>query len=81
MRYRVKGREDNMDWIIRSKDGITHYTTEDDFRAALRDLFSDPKEQFISATLPDGKVIDEAAAKALIGFTIGESPIGQTPLG
>ena len=40
-----------MDWIIRSKDGITHYTTEDDFRAALRDLFGDPKEQFISATV------------------------------
>jgi hypothetical protein len=69
--------EDNMDWIIQSKDGITHYTTEDDFRAALRDLFSDPKEQFISATLPDGTVLDEAEAKELAGFTIGESGIGQ----
>jgi hypothetical protein len=71
-----------MAWSIESKDGTTPYTTEDGFIAALRDLFGDPKEQrFISATLPDGKVIDEAAAKALIGFTIGESPIGQTPLG
>lgn len=66
-----------MDWIIRSKDGITHYTTEDDFRAALRDLFSDPKEQFISATLPDGTVLDEAEAKELAGgFGIGEGRIG-----
>ena len=74
-----------MDWIIRSKDGITHYTTEDDFRAALRDLFSDPKEQFISATLPDGKVLDEAAAMAWLGdgggFAIGEGRIGVDGLG
>ena len=71
-----------MDWIIQSKDGsiseIRHYTTEDGFLAALRDLFGDPKRKFISATLPDGTVLDEAAAK---GFTIGVSPIGQTPLG
>jgi hypothetical protein len=71
-----------MDWIIQSKDGsiseIKHYTTEDDFREALRDLFGDPKRKYISATLSDGKVLDEAAAKV---FTIGVSPIGQTPLG
>jgi hypothetical protein len=73
--------EDNMDWIIRSKDGITHYTTDDDFRAALRDLFSDPKEQFISATLPDGTVLDEAEAKELAGgFGIGEGRIGEDPV-
>jgi hypothetical protein len=47
MRYKVEGREDNMEWIIQSKDGITHYTSEDGFLAALRDLFSDPKKQFI----------------------------------
>ena len=70
-----------MDWIIQSKDGsiseITHYTTEDGFLAALRDLFGDPKRKFISATLPDGTVLDEAEAKELAGFTIGESGIGQ----
>jgi hypothetical protein len=71
-----------LDWIIQSKDGsiseIKYYTTEDGFLAALRDLFSDPKRKFISTTLPDGKVLDEVAAK---GFTIGVSPIGQTPMG
>ena len=74
-----------MDWIIQSKDGtiseIRHYTTEDDFRAALRDLFGDPKEQFISATLPDGTVLDEAEAKELAGgFSIGEGRIGEDPV-
>jgi hypothetical protein len=70
-----------MDWIIQSKDGpiseIKHYTTKDDFLAALRDLFGNPKKQFVSATLSDGTVLDEASAKALAGFTIGESGIGQ----
>ena len=74
-----------MDWTIQSKDGsigeIIHYTTEDDFLAALKALFSDPKKQFVSATLSDGTVLDEASARALLGegFTIGESPIGEGP--
>jgi hypothetical protein len=62
----------NVEWIVQSKDRsiseIIHYTSEDGFLAALRDLFGDPKKQFISATLPDGKVLDEAAAKALTGL-------------
>jgi hypothetical protein len=77
--------EDNMDWIIQSKDGsiseITHQTTYDGFLVALRNLFSDPKKQFVSATLSGGAVLDEAAAKALLGgFTIGEGVIGETPI-
>ena len=60
-----------MDWIIQSKDGtiseIKHYTTKDGFLAALRDLFSDSKKQFVSATLSDGTVLDEASARALLG--------------
>ena len=76
-----------MDWIIQSKDGtiseIKHYTTKVDFLAALRVLFGDPKKQFVSATLSDGTVLDEASARALLGegFGIGVSPIGQTPIG
>jgi hypothetical protein len=70
-----------MDWLIQSKDGrfsdITHHATEDDFLAALKALFSGPKKQFVSATLSDGTMLDEASAKALAGFTIGESGIGQ----
>ena len=76
-----------MDWIIMSKNGGTgltgenHYPTEDGFRAALGDLFGDPKKQFVSATLPDGKVLDEAAARALVVFTIGGSGIGEAGIG
>jgi hypothetical protein len=80
MSYRWKV-EDNMDWIIQSKDGTTHHTTYDGFLVALRDLFADPEKQFVSATLSGGTVLDEAAAKALLGgFTIGEGVIGETPI-
>jgi hypothetical protein len=76
-----------MDWIIQSKDessgrtGDNHYTTEAGFLAALRDLFSNPRKQFINATLPDGTILDEAAARKLVGFAIGESGIGEDPIG
>jgi hypothetical protein len=77
-----------MDWIIKSKDDITgltgenRYTVETGFLTALGGLLSDPKKQFISATLPDGTVLDAAAAKALLGggFGIGEGVIGETPI-
>ena len=70
-----------MVWIIQSKDGNTRHTTYDGFLVALRDLFSDPKKQFISATLDDGTVLDEAAARKLVGgFGIGEGVIGETPI-
>jgi hypothetical protein len=71
-----------MNWIIQSKDrsitDITHHATEDGFRTALKALFSNPQKQFVSATLSDGAVLNEAAAK---GFAIGVSGIGQTPPG
>ena len=70
-----------MDWIIQSQDGTTHHTSYDGFLVALRDLFNDPEKQFVSATLSGGTVLDEAAAKALLGeFTIGEGVIGETPI-
>jgi hypothetical protein len=81
VRYNVEGREDNMDWTIQSKDGATDHTSYDGFLVALRDLFNDPEKQFVSATLSGGTVLDEAAAKALLGeFTIGEGIIGETPI-
>jgi hypothetical protein len=79
------------DWIIKSKDVMTgragenRYTTESGFITALADLFMNLKQQFVSATLSDGKVIDEAEARRLSGgggggFAIGD-PIGEKPLG
>ena len=70
-----------MDWIIKSKDGENTYPTEDGFRAALTDIFNDAEKQFVSATKPDGTVLDETSAKALVEFTIGVSAIGDTPIG
>jgi hypothetical protein len=52
-----------MYWIIKSENGDISYTTEADFRAAV----NDPKQRFVSVTLPDGTVLDEAAAKARFG--------------
>ena len=70
-----------MDWSIQTKDGTTKHPTYDRFLAALRAIFSDPTQQFISATLDDGTVLDEAAAKKLIGgIGIGEGVIGETPI-
>jgi hypothetical protein len=73
-----------MDFIIKSKDGITgrtsenRYPTEEGFRAALKVLFADSREQFFIATLQDGSVIDEATARGLAqpGSAAGVSPIG-----
>lgn len=76
-----------MTWVIQSKDEITglvgenRYETDAGFRAALRDLFGNPKKQFISGTLPDGKELDEVAAKALVGgFEIGKGAIGMSEI-
>lgn len=71
-----------MDWIIKSKDEITgrigenRYQTEAGFRAALSGIFGDTKQRFISATLPDGTALDEAAARVPSGFVIGRGAIG-----
>jgi hypothetical protein len=83
-RYKVEGGRTRWIGSFRAKGSISeikYYATYDSFLVALRDLFGDPKRKFISTTLPDGKVLDEAAGKALPGFAIGASPIGGAPLG
>jgi hypothetical protein len=57
-----------MDWIIQSKDGTTHHTSYDGFLMALRDLFSDPEKQFVSATLSGGTVLDEGRREGVVGW-------------
>jgi hypothetical protein len=75
-----------MDWIIKSKDagrtGENHYSTEVRFHAALTDIFDDPQKQFVSATLPDGKMLDEASGKEFLlsGRVLSEwTQSGETP--
>ena len=68
-----------MDWVISSQDETTgrveeiRYTTEKGFRAALEDMFQDIHKRFTSAKLPDGQVLDESAARALVGAPFGSS--------
>ena len=68
-----------MDWVISIQDEATgrisetRYTTEDSFRAALEDMFSDIQKRFLAAELADGKVLDEDAARELVGAPDGSS--------
>jgi hypothetical protein len=61
-----------MEWIIESydrradRDGENRYTTENAFISAAEDLTRNTWRGFVSATLPDGRVLDEAQLRALI---------------
>jgi hypothetical protein len=61
-----------MDWIIASydrrtdRDGEYRYTAESAFIAAAEELFRNAGRGFVSATLPDGRVLDKAQLKAMI---------------
>lgn len=76
-----------MTWIIQSKDAISgrtgenRYQTEEGFRTALSDIFNDRKQQFVSAIEADGTILTEATARSLVGFEIGVSGVGETPIG
>jgi hypothetical protein len=64
-----------MEWIIESYDRRTdrdrenRYTTESAFIGAAEELFRNTWRGFVSATLPDGRVLDEAQVRALIART------------
>jgi hypothetical protein len=72
-------RSKSMEWIVSSQDEATgrisetRYTTEASFHAALRDMFSDIKNRFLTAELADGKVLDEDSARELVGAPHGSS--------
>jgi hypothetical protein len=61
-----------MEWIIESydrrtdKDGQNRFTSESAFISAAEELFGNIWKGFVSATLPDGKVLDETAMRALV---------------
>jgi len=63
-----------MEWVIKSRDlgngreGIARYSTEASFLVSLQDLLHPTsKIEFVSATLPTGKVLEEMAARVMIG--------------
>jgi hypothetical protein len=64
-----------MEWIIESydrgtdRDGQNRFTSESAFISAAKELLRDIRKGFVSATLPDGTVLDEAAMRALVART------------
>ena len=63
------------EWIIESydrrtdRDGENRFTSERAFISAAEELFGNIWKGFVSATLPDGRVLDEAAVRALVANT------------
>ena len=62
-----------MEWIIESydrrtdRDGQNRFTSES--VCAAEELLGNIWKGFVSATLPDGRVLDEAAMRALVAST------------
>jgi hypothetical protein len=63
-----------MEWIIESydrrtdRDGQNRFTSESAFISAAEELLR-IRKGFVSAKLPDGRVLDEAAMRALVART------------
>jgi hypothetical protein len=61
-----------MEWIIESYDRRTdrdfqnRFTSESAFMSGAEKLLGNTWKGFVSATLPDGRVINEAAMRALL---------------
>jgi hypothetical protein len=61
-----------MEWIIESydrrtdRDAESRFATESAFIDAGEQLLGNIWKGFVSATLPDGRVLDEAAMRALV---------------
>ena len=64
-----------MEWIIESydrrkdRDFQSRFTSESAFISAAEELLHNIWKGFVSATLPDGRVLDEAAVRALVTRT------------
>jgi hypothetical protein len=61
-----------MEWIIESYDRMTdtdgqnRFASESAFISAAEELLGNIGKGFVSATLPDGRVLDEVAMRALV---------------
>ena len=61
-----------MEWIIESydrmtdRDGQNRFASESAFISAAEELLGNVWKGFVSATLPDGRVLDEASMRALV---------------
>ena len=63
-----------MEWIIESydrrtdRDGQNRFTSESAFISAAEELLSNVRKGFVSAKLPHGRVLDEAAMRAVVAL-------------
>jgi hypothetical protein len=68
---------------IPTREGEWSYDTEATFKNAVRDALADHRMQLISATLPDGSVLDVAELKRRYGPRSGRNILekkSETPL-
>ena len=69
-----------MEWIIESydrgtdRDGESRYATESAFVRAAAELFHNVRRGFVSARLPDGRVLDEAGLRAMVAGASADRP-------
>ena len=68
-------RDRRLEWITESddrrtdRDGQNRFTSESAFISAAEELLRNIRKRFVSTTLPDGRVLDEAAMRALVANT------------
>ena len=61
-----------MEWVIESydrrtdRDGQNRFTSDSAFISAAEELLRNIRKGFVSAKLPDGRVLDEAALRVLV---------------
>ena len=74
-----------MDWIVRTRDQKDnrgcerHYDTEHYFISGVKELLENRWQRIVSATLPDGVVLDEEKLRQLIfGLQDVTHPSGST---
>ena len=71
----VAAKGSQMEWIIESydrktdRDGTHRYTTEGAFISAAEELLRNIWKGFVSATLPDGSVLNEQQLRGLIAHS------------
>ena len=73
-----------MEWVIESydrrtdRDGENRYTNENAFISAAEELLRNMLRGFVSATLPDGRVLDETQLRALV-VRAAPNPVSARP--
>jgi hypothetical protein len=74
--HQGQAKGSQMEWIIESydrktdRDGTNCYITESAFMSAAEELFRNIWKGFVSATLPDGSLLNEQQLRVLIQHSV-----------